>query len=82
MASEIITNDLQVTPDKQVYYTGCCVIWVSNGSLLMHYGKRQVTCMSCIRVLTLLTGLFEHIYISIYSVLLIYWIITGHYIII
>ena len=35
MASEITTNDLLVTPDKQVYYTGCCVIWVSNGSLLM-----------------------------------------------
>ena len=35
MASEITTNDLPVTPNKQVYYTGCCVIWVSNGSLLM-----------------------------------------------
>ena len=35
MASEITTNDLLVTPNKQVYYTGCCVIWVSNGLLLM-----------------------------------------------
>ena len=26
MALEITTNDLPVTPDKQVYYTGCCVI--------------------------------------------------------
>ena len=66
MASEITTNDLPVTLDKQVYYTGCCVIWVSNGSLLMHYGKRQAKCMSCIRVLTLLTGLLKHIYIYPY----------------
>ena len=66
MASEITTNDLPVTPDKEVYYTGCCVIWVSNGSLLIHYGKRQVTCMSCILVLTLLMGLLKHIYIHIF----------------
>ena len=67
MASEITTNDLPVTPDKQVNYTGCCVIWVSNGSLLMHYGKRQVTCMSCIRVLTLLMGLLKaYIYIHVF----------------
>ena len=65
MALEITTNDVLVTPDKQVYYTGCCVILVSHGSLLMHYGKRQATCMSCIRVITLLMGLLKHIYTHI-----------------
>ena len=48
MALEITTNDLQVTPDKQVDYTGCCVIWVSNDSFLMHYraGDKHVLHLS------------------------------------
>ena len=37
MALEITTNDLQVTPDKQVYYTVCCVIthalWKKAGNM-------------------------------------------------
>ena len=63
MALKITTNDLLMTPDKQVYYTGCCVIWVSNDSPLMHYG--QAICMSCISVFTLLISLLKHIYTHI-----------------
>ena len=67
MVSEITTNDL-VTPDKQVYYTGCCVIWVSNGSLLM---QKKAGNMHVLHSTTHpLNGFIEaYIYISIYSVL-------------
>ena len=46
MASEITTNDLPVTPDKQVYYTGCCDYfgqqWLTTHALWKKAGDMHV----------------------------------------
>ena len=69
MALEITTNDLLVIPDKQVYYTGCCVIWVSNGSLLM---QKKAGDMHVLHSSTHPLNGFIEAYIYIYPYILCY----------